>query len=85
MRGARTDPPSATSAVHGLAEGGASALHIASAAGGASHAACARILLRYGTLASLTDIDGQTALDVANDAPHRETAAVLAHVAARRN
>ena len=51
--------------VTALADGGRTPLHTAAAGGTAEHAACARLLLRYGCDPLRTDLTGITASDLA--------------------
>ena len=51
--------------VAALADGGRTPLHTAAAGGSAAHAACARLLLRYGCDPLRTDLVGLTAGDLA--------------------
>ena len=61
-------------------EGGRSALHLAAAGGSDAHAACARLLLRYGVRWDQPDLRGATPLDLARQSGQRECEQLLATV-----
>ena len=60
------------------AEGGRTALHLAAIGGSDGHAACARLLLRYGADTLQPDLRGNLPIDLARAAAERECAVLLA-------
>ena len=63
-------------------EGGRTAMHLAAMGGSTRHAACIRLLLRYGVGWDQPDLRGLSPVDLAREAPWRECEHLLAGVSA---